>query len=58
LASLGHENGKSAGLGLIPGEIHKLVPNHKDERIPHMGWNEGHQQWQQQVFFTLPNKHH
>ena len=32
------DEGKSEGLGLIKGHIHKL-PQEKDERIPHMGWS-------------------
>jgi glutamine amidotransferase len=39
LAELGHEGGETAGLGFIPGEVVRLEPE-RDERIPHIGWNE------------------
>ena len=41
LADKGHEVTETAGLGLIPGEVVRLVPG-EDERIPHVGWNEVH----------------
>lgn len=40
LADFGSEGGQIKGLGLISGEVKKLVPVHKTERIPHVGWNE------------------
>lgn len=40
LADIGHENGKSKGIGLIPGEVIPLRSKKIDERIPHVGWNE------------------
>lgn len=40
LASTGSEGGATAGLGLIPGEVVKLVPTSDSPRIPHVGWNE------------------
>lgn len=40
LASVGEEGGVTAGLGLIPGRVHRLEPTGAGERIPHMGWNE------------------
>lgn len=40
LASSGVEGGKTAGLGMIPGRVERLVPRSEDERIPHIGWNE------------------
>ena len=39
LAKHGSEGGEHAGLGLIPGKVLKFAPT-KDERVPHMGWNE------------------
>ena len=39
LAQKGSEGGEHAGLGLIPGNVVKFVPA-KEERVPHMGWNE------------------
>ena len=40
LADKGYEGGEHEGLGLIPGEVKKLQPDSKEERIPHIGWNE------------------
>jgi glutamine amidotransferase len=42
LATTGYENGATAGLGFIPGEVTRLTPGPTDERIPHVGWNEVH----------------
>lgn len=39
LADMGQEGGATEGLGLIPGEVVKMVPG-ENERIPHVGWNE------------------
>jgi len=39
LASRGMEGGNYEGLDLIPGIVKPLLPR-KDERIPHVGWNE------------------
>lgn len=36
LADIGCEDGKSAGLGLIEGEIKRI----EAEKVPHMGWND------------------
>ena len=40
LADRGYEGGEHEGLGLIPGEVKKLQPVSRDERLPHIGWNE------------------
>jgi glutamine amidotransferase len=40
LADTGYEGGTSQGLGLIPGEVRRLVPDSPFIRIPHVGWNE------------------
>ena len=42
LAEHGSEGGGADGLGLIEGEVDRLVPDEPDTRIPHMGWNEVH----------------
>lgn len=39
LAEESDENGPSAGLGLIPGRVERLISPYGVERIPHMGWN-------------------
>ena len=43
MASSGEEGGHSKGLDLIPGQIIRLQAE-AGERIPHVGWNEVHQQ--------------
>jgi imidazole glycerol-phosphate synthase subunit HisH len=40
LAERSYEHGVTEGLGLIPGEVKKIIPNKDFERIPHVGWNE------------------
>ncbi len=40
LAEKGYEGGVTKGLGFIPGEVKLLKPTNKNERIPHVGWNE------------------
>ncbi|AWI03681.1 imidazole glycerol phosphate synthase subunit HisH [Clostridium drakei] len=40
LASKGYEGKEIEGLGLIDGEVKKLVSKNENERIPHVGWNE------------------
>jgi glutamine amidotransferase len=40
LAAMGHEFETVAGLGLIPGEVVRLVPADPRLKVPHMGWNE------------------
>jgi glutamine amidotransferase len=42
LADIGYEGGKVAGLGLIRGEVERLIPDSQGVRIPHVGWNEIH----------------
>jgi glutamine amidotransferase len=39
LATVGHEGGESAGLGLVPGQVVPIPPA-PDKRVPHVGWNE------------------
>lgn len=34
------EFGRHAGLGLLRGEVQKIVPSQKQCKIPHIGWNE------------------
>lgn len=40
LSEVGYEGGKTEGLGLINGEVKLLKSQNKNERIPHVGWNE------------------
>ena len=43
LLGTSHEDGRHAGLGIIPGEVVRFdlasLPDGKDLAIPHMGWN-------------------
>jgi imidazole glycerol-phosphate synthase subunit HisH len=40
LANKGFENGEASGLGWIDGKVKKFQRTDKNERIPHIGWNE------------------
>jgi glutamine amidotransferase len=40
LATRGLEEGDTAGLGFIDGEVVRLEPDGPDTRVPHVGWNE------------------
>ncbi len=33
------ENGMTPGLGLIPGKVVKIVPEHSQFKVPHIGWS-------------------
>ncbi|MDD4138174.1 MAG: imidazole glycerol phosphate synthase subunit HisH [Methanoregula sp.] len=55
LADTGVEGGVIPGLGLIPGEVKKLVPVKDGERIPHIGWNEVHQVKKDPIFARIPD---
>lgn len=44
LAQRSHEEGMTEGLGWIEAEVVRLTPTATDTRIPHMGWNEVHQE--------------
>lgn len=57
LADIGHEGGKTEGLGWIPGEVGRLNPSSKETRIPHIGWNEVHIK-QESPFFSEINSGH
>jgi glutamine amidotransferase len=40
LADYGEEGGAHDGLGLVPGRVTRLQPVGRNERVPHVGWNE------------------
>ena len=54
LATEGHENGPTKGLGWIDGEVLRLVPDAGVVRIPHMGWNEVHHR-SDELFDGIPS---
>lgn len=55
LADKGNEGGESNGIGLIPGEIIKLKPFLKAERIPHIGWNELYKKRESELLQNIPD---
>jgi len=56
LADKGDEGGESEGLGFIQGEIKKFQPILKEERIPHIGWNEVHKLNSSKLLEGIPDK--
>jgi glutamine amidotransferase len=54
LADKGFEGGETAGLGLIPGEVCRLVADRPETRIPHVGWNEVHYGGKHPLFARIP----
>ena len=55
LAHRGAEGGESDGLKLIPAEVKNLIAQAKNERIPHIGWNEVIQQKWSPLLKGIPN---
>lgn len=54
LADRGFEGGETSGLGLIPGEVRRLVADPPETRIPHVGWNEVHHGGTHPLFASIP----
>lgn len=50
LADTGHEGQPIEGLSWVAGDVHKLAPQDKSLKIPHMGWN--------QLQIKAPHKSH
>jgi len=42
MATTGHEHGRHAGFGWIPGDVVELRPDDASLKVPHMGWNDLH----------------
>ncbi|MCP5370433.1 MAG: imidazole glycerol phosphate synthase subunit HisH [Hyphomicrobiales bacterium] len=42
MATTGHEHGRHAGFGWIPGDVVALEPDDPALKVPHMGWNDLH----------------
>jgi len=55
LADEGTEGGRSAGLGIIPGKVLRMVTKEPSERLPHVGWNEVRQRHASPLFEAIPN---
>jgi len=55
LANKGSEGGETDGLGLISGEVNRLVADFPEERIPHVGWNEVHHGCTHPLFRGIPS---
>ncbi len=55
LASKGWEVRETEGLGLIEGQIKRLEPSERKERIPHVGWNEMHVARPSYLFNDIPS---
>jgi glutamine amidotransferase len=55
LASSGTEVREKAGLKLIPGKV-VLLSSTRDERIPHVGWNEIQVEQENEILNGIPNK--
>ncbi len=56
LAALGHEGGSREGLGFIPGEVKRLVPDSPSTRVPHVGWNEVRQARPSPLLHDIPDR--
>ena len=56
LADRGFEKSETQGLGLISGEVKKLIPDDPETRIPHIGWNEVDAAPHSPLFSQIPNK--
>jgi glutamine amidotransferase len=54
LADRGFESGEIAGLGMVPGEVVRLVPKLAEEKIPHVGWNDVHIVNKNPLFENIP----
>jgi len=54
MAEKGFEGGEVEGLGLIPGVVDKLKPTKKNEKIPHVGWNEVYPAQANPIFDNIP----
>jgi len=56
LASTGTEGFETEGLGLIDGKVVKFEQTDKNERIPHVGWNEIHYHQPSPLFNNILDK--
>ncbi len=54
LATRGFEGKETEGLNWIKGEVRRFQPTDRNERIPHIGWNEVYQQSTCPLFKGIP----
>jgi glutamine amidotransferase len=54
LSDKGFEGGEVAGLGLIHGVVDRLKSTKKEEKIPHVGWNEVYPKRNNPLFGGIP----
>ena len=50
-----YEDGYTAGLGLLPGPVRRLVPT-AERKVPHMGWNRVRQARPDILFADIPDR--
>src|SRR5258708_2596603 len=50
-----YEDGRTVGLGLLPGPVRRLV-NTPDRKVPHMGWNRVRQVAADLLFRDIPDR--
>lgn len=55
LADEGNEVEPTQGLGLIGGTVERIVPQEKNERVPHVGWNAVEQKRPSLLFDQIPD---
>jgi glutamine amidotransferase len=52
LFDVGYEDGRHAGLGILPGEVVRFEPQ-ENLKVPHMGWNRLHFRQESPIFAGL-----
>lgn len=55
LAQKGFEGEETAGLGWIEAEVKRFIPESKDTKIPHIGWNEVYYSQPNELFENIPS---
>ncbi len=56
LADKSYENGESAGLGLIPGQVCLFTPKTARDKVPHVGWNEIYKEKENVLLENIPEQ--
>jgi glutamine amidotransferase len=55
LSSCGYEGVSTKGLNYIPGEVRLLISQNKNERLPHVGWNELYVRRRTKLLESIPD---